>query len=75
MAHAIFYMHQTSGACAGVCACDHTHQMEKTDVEGHVRKKLNLNFMSLVGFPASKIWMFFLENFCGGGLEIIFRQK
>ena len=26
----IFYTHQTSGACAGVCACDHTHQMEKT---------------------------------------------
>ena len=27
---AIFYMHQTSGACAGVCTCDHTHQMDKT---------------------------------------------
>ena len=31
MACAIFYTHQTSGACAGVCACDRTHQMEKTE--------------------------------------------
>ena len=31
MAHAIFYMHQTSGACTGVCTCNHTHQIEKTD--------------------------------------------
>ena len=22
--HVIFYMHQTSGACAGMCSCDHT---------------------------------------------------
>ena len=22
--HVIFYMHQTSGACAGMCPCDHT---------------------------------------------------
>ena len=32
MACAIFYMHQTRGACAGVCACDRTHQMEKTTI-------------------------------------------
>ena len=25
-----FYMHQTSGTCAGMCACDCTHQMAKT---------------------------------------------
>ena len=25
-----FYMHQTSGACAGVYVCNSTHQMEKT---------------------------------------------
>ena len=25
-----FYTHQTSGACDGRCACDRTHQMEKT---------------------------------------------
>ena len=30
MAHAIFYMHQFSGRCAGPCACDRMHQMEKT---------------------------------------------
>ena len=28
--HAIFYTHQTSGMCAGVCMCDRLHQMEKT---------------------------------------------
>ena len=28
----IFYMHQTSGVCAGVCACDRMHQMEKTAI-------------------------------------------
>ena len=32
MARAIFYTHQTIGACAGVCACDRTHQMEKTEM-------------------------------------------
>ena len=30
MVHAISYTHQASGACAGMCACDCTHQMEKT---------------------------------------------
>ena len=29
--HAIFCMHQTSGECAGVCTCDRTHQMDKTE--------------------------------------------
>ena len=27
---AIFHKHQISGACAGVCTCNCTHQMEKT---------------------------------------------
>ena len=27
-----FYTHQTGGACAGVCAWDCTHQMEKTGI-------------------------------------------
>ena len=27
---AIFYMHQNCDACAGVCACNRTHKMEKT---------------------------------------------
>ena len=26
-----FYTHQTNGKHAGMCACDHMHQMEKTD--------------------------------------------
>ena len=30
-----FYMHQTSGASAGMCACDHTNQMNKTVSEVH----------------------------------------
>ena len=30
--NAILYMHQTSGACAGTCMQNHTHQMEKTEV-------------------------------------------
>ena len=30
MARAIIYMHETSGACAGMCACDRMHKMEKT---------------------------------------------
>ena len=28
---AIFYMHQISGTCTGVCGCDRMHQMEKTE--------------------------------------------
>ena len=32
MVHAIFYLHQSSGVCAGACACNCTHQMEKTGV-------------------------------------------
>ena len=27
-----FYTHQTSGTCAGVCACNRTHQMNKTEI-------------------------------------------
>ena len=40
MVHATFYTHQTSGACAGMCACNHSHQMGKTDQEvfGHDQK-------------------------------------
>ena len=26
-------MHQTSGACADISACNHTHQMQKTDLK------------------------------------------
>ena len=31
-------------------------------VQRHVHNNSSLNFMSAVGFQASKIWMFFLEN-------------
>ena len=27
--HAIFYIHQTSGACTGMCMCNCMHQIEK----------------------------------------------
>ena len=40
-------------------------------VEGHVKKNSILNFMSSVGFQASKIWMFFWKIYC----EIIPTQK
>ena len=36
---AIFYTHQTSGACAGVCACDRMHQIEKTAVIANMKQK------------------------------------
>ena len=41
----------------------------------HVQKNSSLNFLSLVGFQASKIWMFFWKISCKASLEIIFRQK
>ena len=31
MVCAIFYTHQTGGMCGGICVCDRTHQMEKTE--------------------------------------------
>ena len=31
MVLAIFYMYQTSAKCAGMCLCNRTHQMDKTD--------------------------------------------
>ena len=33
-------------------------------VEWHVQKNSSLNFMSLVGFQASKIWTIFGKAFC-----------
>ena len=33
--------------------------MSSSYVEGHVKKHSSPNFMSLVGFQASKIWMLF----------------
>ena len=31
VAWATLYMHQTSGMCTGMCACNYTHQMEKSE--------------------------------------------
>ena len=31
VAWATLYMHQTSGMCTGMCACNQTHQMEKSE--------------------------------------------
>ena len=33
MARAIFNTHQSNGACTGVCACNRTHQIDKTDLK------------------------------------------
>ena len=34
-------------------------------VERHLQKNSSLNFMPLVGFQASKIWIFFWKIYCG----------
>ena len=73
MACAIFYTHQTSGECAGVCECDHAHQMEKAGLMQFVVavykdwlnkynafQKLNYTFMK-----------FLLSGFC----SLIFLQS
>ena len=41
MAHAIFYMRQTSAAYAGVCTCDCMYQMEMTAPNGVWKKQLS----------------------------------
>ena len=33
MVNAFFCIHQTSGACTDISACNHTHQMHKTDLK------------------------------------------
>ena len=43
MVHAISYMHQTSGACGGMCMYDCTHQMEKTVHKAVKWEKKHLN--------------------------------
>ena len=42
-----------------LCAQNNFYIKMSSYVEGHVQKNSSLNFMSLVGFQASKIWMFF----------------
>ena len=41
--------------------------------EEHVKENSSLNFMSPVGFQASKIWIFFWKIFCGASSEIIIK--
>ena len=45
MARAIFYTHHTSGECVGVCACDCTHKIKKTDIYIKASYELQLNFL------------------------------
>ena len=40
MVHAIFYMHQTSGASAGMCVCNRTHQLKKTAIVSQRKKNV-----------------------------------
>ena len=35
------------------------HIILSSYIEGHLKQNSSLNFMSLVGFQASEIWMFF----------------
>ena len=72
-----FYMHQTSGACAGMCACDCTHQMEKTVitfaeffhsafVQGFflIRKLLNCSCMTIFSGVIFNDKFFFVWPMC-----------
>ena len=49
MARAIFYTHQTSGACAGRCACDRRHQMEKTGFGDHPKRGWLIKLSHILG--------------------------
>ena len=42
---------------------------------GSCKKNSSVNFVSLVGFQTSKLWMIFWKTYCGASFEIIFRQK
>ena len=44
-------------------------------VERYMKKISSLNFMSLVGFQASKMWKFFWKIYSEASLQIIFRKK
>ena len=54
----ISYMHQNSGACAGVCMCDRTHQMKKTVIASQrernaltcLNKKVQINNIKMETF-------------------------
>ena len=46
MLHAIFYMHQGSGAFIGMCKSDRMHEIEKTDVYSQDTRNIQENFCS-----------------------------
>ena len=49
---AIFYTHQSSGACADACTYDHTHQMDKAVVSGISR--IGYSLLSLISIYQSR---------------------
>ena len=51
VARAVSYMHQTSGACAGLCACDRTHEMEETVLDQENMYLFVYNMDILLGYP------------------------
>ena len=57
-------MHQTSGACAGVCNCHPIHQMEKTVIYiFNANKHLPIPFVGLVkGSHVGHLYFFCLHS-------------
>ena len=62
MGSAIFYTHQTSDACAGVCACNRKHQMEKTARKVHIFNFFKKSWSPLF-IPPLHFWKFCLHPF------------
>ena len=67
MARAIFYTHQTSGVCAGMCACDRTHQIEKTEIwVAHLKKHMLqflLHFSILTKNADTRTHLYLVSNY------------
>ena len=69
MERTIFYTHQTSGACAGVCACNRTHQMERTDSQVIINQH---NFKASIGGPQEPAYLVTLtEEILNGKLHFL----
>ena len=67
MVCAIFYVHHTIGACAGICMCDRMYQMEKTG--GDERAKMVHNDKNFyMSCPISQephiVWLPFMVHIC-----------
>ena len=54
-------MHQNSGACAGVCTCDRTHQMKKTAIESKRKRNALTCFNEKVQINNIKMETFFFH--------------